>query len=226
MFSCSYEKVEPVKDDGITTLWSAADSGSRTVDSNSPEAHAVAIQGIKPKHPIAKDFLAELRKHGYKESDLDLTNITRTILTKSSAVALSVPSKKAEGEMIMAYLYKKTYCVIRGVRDGNITNYSTIDDAPFASFAHDDNATTVISKTANENLEEFSTLLYADKSEGGSGMTTRAGGCCRQAGGWNDCMSCTHGAMGAVGYIMAARIWQFEVAVAASCIGAGSGAWC
>lgn len=204
-------------------MWSAADSGTRTFDSSSPEAHAVAIQNIKPKHPIAKDFLAELKKYGYKESDLDLNNITRTILVKSSAVSLSVPSKT--GEMIMAYLFEKTYCVIKGVQNGDVVTYSTADGVSFASFERKDDSTTMISKTENKELEEFSAVLNKGEAKDGSGVATRAG-CCRQESSWGDCMTCTHGSMGILGYAMMAYFVEFEIAVMGSCLGAGPGAWC
>ncbi|MDR1670911.1 MAG: hypothetical protein LBR57_00130 [Alistipes sp.] len=224
--SCSQETIIS-NDDGITTLWSSATSDTKSYGPDSAEAHVTAIQGINVKHPIAQNFLAELEKYGYKKCDLDLDNITRTIMTKSSAVALSVPNK-VNGEMIMAYLYENTYCVVIGTRDGDVATFRTVDGVSFASFTHNDNSV-LVSKANNRLIDQFSSIVYNIEPQNKEIMTRGnklEAECCRRASNWSNCMSCTAGAMGFWGYVFSAYSWQFAVAVGGSCIGAGPRAWC
>lgn len=223
--SCSQEDFREIKNDDIVTLWSSVDSDTRTYSANSVEAHVAAIQNIKPAHPIAKDFLVELKKYGYKESDFDLNSITRIIMTKSSAVVLSVTSKTA-GETISAYKYNKNYCIITATQEGNIVEYSTIDGAHFASFKHDGDTFTFIDKTDNEAINTFSNAIYNDELK--TRALTRANynsECCRREATWKDCMACTQESLGFVGYALM-LMWRVDLAVAGSCLGAGPNTFC
>jgi hypothetical protein len=232
LYNCQKTETEDF-DNCIRNLYDNTMLKSSDTDKKSLEEKVALIDLIGKNHIISRNFIKELKSNGFNENELDVNNICR-ITCYNSLVTILSASLNGTQDKILAFVYNDKYCLLRVTKCANQFDYKTLDGNQLFNAYLDDHAGYIsfYNLFKNNALEGFSD--YVQFCEMKAQNLKRAHiveeDCCRHGSTYMGCVHCTLDFFGIDNWYMQAALfrWATELNVAlwASCIGAGPNAWC